>query len=148
MKALITGGAGFVGSHLTERLLEKGDEVHVIDDLSTGSIENIEPFKGRPGFHYTIETILNEPVLAELVDRVDVVFHLAAAVGTPSVSIHGRGAVEEWKPPGEIHVALRSEDSIPAHVSPIDVAQAAAKLVAASGSGITIKEISPSGSSG
>ncbi len=81
MKALITGGAGFVGSHLTERLLEGGDEVHVIDDLSTGSIENIEPFKGRPGFHYTIETIMNGPVLAEMVDRVDVVFHLAAAVG-------------------------------------------------------------------
>ena len=81
MKALITGGAGFVGSHLVERLLEGGDEVYVIDNLSTGSIENIEPFKGRPGFHYTIETILNEPVLAELVDRVDVVFHLAAAVG-------------------------------------------------------------------
>ncbi|MGD8897786.1 MAG: GDP-mannose 4,6-dehydratase [Acidobacteriota bacterium] len=81
MKALITGGAGFVGSHLTERLLESGHEVHVIDDLSTGSIENIEPFKGRAGFHYTIETIMNAPVLAELVDRVDVVFHLAAAVG-------------------------------------------------------------------
>jgi UDP-glucose 4-epimerase len=81
MKALITGGAGFVGSHLTERLLERGDEVFVIDDLSTGSIENIEPFKGQPRFHYTIETIMNAPVLAELVDRVDVVFHLAAAVG-------------------------------------------------------------------
>jgi UDP-glucose 4-epimerase len=81
MKALITGGAGFIGSHLTERLLERGDEVYVVDDLSTGSIENIEPFKGRPGFHYTIETIMNAPVLAELVDRVDVVFHLAAAVG-------------------------------------------------------------------
>ncbi|MCG6925895.1 MAG: GDP-mannose 4,6-dehydratase [Acidobacteria bacterium] len=81
MKALITGGAGFLGSHLAERLLEKGDEVHVIDDLSTGSIENIESLKGRAAFHYTIETIMNEPVLAELVDRADVVFHLAAAVG-------------------------------------------------------------------
>jgi len=81
MKALITGGAGFVGSHLAESLLARGDEVYVIDDLSTGSIENIEHLKGRDGFHYTIETILNEPVLAELVDRVDVVFHLAAAVG-------------------------------------------------------------------
>ena len=81
MKALITGGAGFLGSHLAERLLEKGEEVHVIDDLSTGSIENIESLKGHAGFHYTIETIMNEPVLAELVDRVDVVFHLAAAVG-------------------------------------------------------------------
>ena len=81
MKALITGGAGFLGSHLAERLLEKGEEVHVIDDLSTGSIENIESLKGHAGFYYTIETIMNEPVLAELVDRVDVVFHLAAAVG-------------------------------------------------------------------
>lgn len=81
MKALITGGAGFVGSHLAEALLRRGDEVYVIDDLSTGSIENIEHLKGKVGFHYAIETILNEPVLAELVDRVDVVFHLAAAVG-------------------------------------------------------------------
>jgi UDP-glucose 4-epimerase len=81
MKALITGGAGFLGSHLAERLLKRGDEVHVIDDLSTGSIENIEPLKESVGFHYTIDTIMNEPVLAEMVDRVDVVFHLAAAVG-------------------------------------------------------------------
>ena len=81
MKALITGGAGFLGSHLAELLLAGGDEVHVIDNLSTGSIENIEPLKGHDRFHYVIETIMNEPVLAELVDRVDVVFHLAAAVG-------------------------------------------------------------------
>jgi UDP-glucose 4-epimerase len=81
MRALITGGAGFLGSHLAEHLLEAGGEVHVIDNLSTGSIENIEPLKGRSGFDYTIETIMNEPVLAELVDRADVVFHLAAAVG-------------------------------------------------------------------
>jgi UDP-glucose 4-epimerase len=103
MKALITGGAGFIGSHLTERLLERSDEVYVIDDLSTGSIENIEPFKGRPGFHYTIETIMNAPVLAELVDRVDVVFHLAAAVGvrlivespvnTIETNVHGTESV-------------------------------------------------------
>ncbi len=81
MKALITGGAGFVGSHLAEALLARGDEVHVIDNLSTGSIENIEHLKAQPRFHYVIDTIMNEPVLAELVDRVDVVFHLAAAVG-------------------------------------------------------------------
>jgi UDP-glucose 4-epimerase len=81
MKALITGGAGFVGSHLAEALLVRGDEVHVIDNLSTGSIENIEHLKASPAFHYTIDTLMNEPVLAELVDRVDVVFHLAAAVG-------------------------------------------------------------------
>jgi UDP-glucose 4-epimerase len=81
MKALITGGAGFVGSHLAEALVERGDEVHVIDNLSTGSIENVEHLKRSPRFHYTIDSVLNEPVLAELVDRVDVVFHLAAAVG-------------------------------------------------------------------
>jgi UDP-glucose 4-epimerase len=81
MKALITGGAGFVGSHLAEALLGRGDEVHVIDNLSTGSIENVEHLKVNPCFHYTIDSVLNEPVLAELVDRVEVVFHLAAAVG-------------------------------------------------------------------
>jgi UDP-glucose 4-epimerase len=81
MKALITGGAGFVGSHLAEALHAEGHDVHVIDDLSTGSIENLEPLRGKPRFHYTIDSILDVPVLAELVDRADVVFHLAAAVG-------------------------------------------------------------------
>jgi UDP-glucose 4-epimerase len=81
MKALITGGAGFVGSHLCEALLEAGDEVHVIDNLSTGAIDNLAHLKPHKAFRYTIETVLNEPVLAELVDRADVVFHLAAAVG-------------------------------------------------------------------
>jgi len=81
MKALITGGAGFVGSHLAEALVARGDEVYVLDDLSTGSIENIEHLKAHPRFHYTVESVMNEPVTAELVDRVDVVFHLAAAVG-------------------------------------------------------------------
>lgn len=81
MRALITGGAGFIGSHLAEALLDAGHEVHAVDDLSTGSIENIVHLKDRPGFHYTIDTILNEPVLAEHIDWCDVVFHLAAAVG-------------------------------------------------------------------
>ena len=103
MKALITGGAGFVGSHLAEALLGRGDEVYVLDDLSTGSIENIEHLKSTPGFHYAIESILNEPVTAELVDRVDVVFHLAAAVGvrlivespvnTIETNVHGTEAI-------------------------------------------------------
>ena len=81
MKLLITGGAGFIGSHLSEALLERGDEVYVLDDLSTGSMENIDPIKDHERFHYTIENVLNTPATAEHVDRVDVVVHLAAAVG-------------------------------------------------------------------
>jgi UDP-glucose 4-epimerase len=81
MRVLITGGAGFVGSHLAEALLERGDEVFVLDNLSTGSIENITHLKPHPKFHYTIDSVTNEPVLAELIDRSDVVVHLAAAVG-------------------------------------------------------------------
>jgi nucleoside-diphosphate-sugar epimerase len=81
MKVLITGGAGFIGSHLSEALLARGDTVYVLDNLSTGSIENIEGLKEDRRFHYTIESIMNEPVVAELIDRVDVVYHLAAAVG-------------------------------------------------------------------
>jgi UDP-glucose 4-epimerase len=81
VRVLITGGAGFVGSHLCEALLERGDEVFVLDNLSTGSIENIGHLKGHPRFHYTIDTITNEPLLAELIDRCETVVHLAAAVG-------------------------------------------------------------------
>ena len=81
MRVLITGGAGFVGSHLCEELLSRGDEVFVLDNLSTGSIDNIIHLKDRPRFHYTIDTVENEAVLAELIDRCDVVVHLAAAVG-------------------------------------------------------------------
>src|SRR6476659_2072390 len=81
MRVLITGGAGFVGSHLAETLLERGDEVYVLDNLSTGSIDNIAHLKKHPRFHYVIDTVTNEPVLAELIDRCDTVVHLAAAVG-------------------------------------------------------------------
>jgi len=81
MRALITGGAGFIGSHLAEALLAAGAEVTIVDDLSTGSIENIEHLKERAKFSYTIESLANRPHLAELVDRADVIFHLAAAVG-------------------------------------------------------------------
>jgi len=81
VKALLTGGAGFVGSHLAEALLAQGHSVLVVDDLSTGSMDNIVHLKGRKGFEYVIDTVMNEPLVAELIDRADVVFHLAAAVG-------------------------------------------------------------------
>jgi UDP-glucose 4-epimerase len=81
VRFLITGGAGFIGSHLADELLERGDQVHVLDDLSTGSIDNMRHLKGRPGFEYTIDSAANGPIVAELVDGADVVFHLAAAVG-------------------------------------------------------------------
>jgi UDP-glucose 4-epimerase len=79
--ALVTGGAGFIGSHLCERLLGDGWEVFALDDLSTGSAENVEPLRDRPGFHLVVESVLSPAVVSELVHKVDVVFHLAAAVG-------------------------------------------------------------------
>ncbi|HKY19602.1 MAG TPA: GDP-mannose 4,6-dehydratase [Vicinamibacterales bacterium] len=81
MRALITGGAGFIGSHLAEALLNEGHEVDILDNLSTGSIRNVEDLKSHPKFKYVIDTLTNEPLLAELIDRNDVVFHFAAAVG-------------------------------------------------------------------
>ena len=81
MNVLVTGGAGFIGSHLAERLLDDGHRVAVIDDLSTGSIVNIDHLKSRPGFDYAIDTIFNEAALAEHIDRCDAIVHLAAAVG-------------------------------------------------------------------
>ncbi|HEX2928410.1 MAG TPA: GDP-mannose 4,6-dehydratase [Candidatus Binatia bacterium] len=81
MHYLITGGAGFIGSHLAEKLLGEGRRVTIIDDLCTGTVHNIEHLKNRPGFDYVIDTIFNRPLLAELIDDCDVVIHLAASVG-------------------------------------------------------------------
>lgn len=81
MKILITGGAGFIGSHLAEEHLKRGDEVMIIDDLSTGSIENILHLKENPRFQYHLDTVTNLRLMAELVDLSDTVYHLAAAVG-------------------------------------------------------------------
>ena len=81
MRYLITGGAGFIGSHLAERLLEKGEQVVLLDNLSTGSMENIRHLKGSDRLEYHLDGIENRQILAELVDDADVIVHLAAAVG-------------------------------------------------------------------
>jgi UDP-glucose 4-epimerase len=105
VRALITGGAWFVGSHLADRLLELGHTVLVLDNLSTGSIENISHLKGHERFSYAIDSVTNGPLLAEMIDRCDVVFHLAAAVGvkliveqpvhTIETNVHGTEVVLE-----------------------------------------------------
>ncbi|MEW5983835.1 MAG: GDP-mannose 4,6-dehydratase [Acidobacteriota bacterium] len=81
MHALITGGAGFIGSHLADALIEAGHHVSIIDNLSTGSFANIAHLKGHERFSYVIDSIDNEPLMAELIDQADMVYHLAAAVG-------------------------------------------------------------------
>ncbi len=80
-KALVTGGAGFIGSHLCESLLDEGWEVYALDDLSTGSLQNIEHLNGRGDFHLVVDSVLKPAVVNELVHKCDVVYHLAAAVG-------------------------------------------------------------------
>ena len=81
MRILITGGAGFIGSHLAERFLKDGHHVYVIDDLSTGSFDNIAHLKSTSRFTYTIDTVFNRSLVGELVDSCEIVYHLAAAVG-------------------------------------------------------------------
>jgi UDP-glucose 4-epimerase len=85
IKALITGGAGFIGSHLAEQLLDRGQEVTIIDNLSTGQFENIAHLEKRIGFHFAIEDIRNTTVMDRLVSECDVIYHLAAAVGVFSI---------------------------------------------------------------
>ena len=80
-KALVTGGAGFIGSHLSELLLDEGHEVWVLDDLSTGSLDNVEHLRDRPGFHLVVDSVLHWSAVNELVYKCDIVYHLAAAVG-------------------------------------------------------------------
>jgi UDP-glucose 4-epimerase len=85
MKYLITGGAGFIGSHLCEYLLLQGHQVTALDDLSTGSLENIKPIQTNPGFQLVAGTVLNRSVLENLVSQADIVCHLAAAVGVKNI---------------------------------------------------------------
>ena len=85
MKILITGGAGFIGSHLADLLLEMGDEVFVIDDLSTGTLRNIKHLQENPQFHFVVDTVLHEAVMNELVFKCDEVYHMAAVVGVKQI---------------------------------------------------------------
>ena len=88
MKVLVTGGAGFIGSHLSERLIEMGEEVYVIDNLWTGKLSNISHLQSNRNFHLIVDTILNESVMNELIFKVDQIYHLAAAVGVKNVMDH------------------------------------------------------------
>ncbi|NLG26891.1 MAG: NAD-dependent epimerase/dehydratase family protein [Chloroflexi bacterium] len=94
MRALITGGCGFIGSHLAEALLARGDAVTVVDNLSTGRFENIAALVDRPGFQFVIENITNEPVMDRLVSECDLVCHLAAAVGVELIIRDPVGVIE------------------------------------------------------
>jgi UDP-glucose 4-epimerase len=121
MRVLITGGAGFIGSHLADAYLARGDEVFALDDLSTGSVENIRHLKAHPRFHYTIDSVHRASVVAELVDECDLVFHLAAAVGvklivespvrTIETNVHGTEVVlaQASKKKKKVFVASTSE---------------------------------------
>jgi UDP-glucose 4-epimerase len=122
MRALITGGAGFIGSHLAEALLNAGHRVAVLDDLSTGRLENIEPLMSRPGFTFTIDSVRNESVLNPLIDEADVIFHLAAAVGvrlvvekpvhTIETNVHGTESVLRRASEGDKLVLVASTSEV------------------------------------
>ncbi len=94
MHVLITGGAGFIGSHLADLYLFQGEKVTIIDDLSTGSLSNIEHLRVHKNFHFAIETIMNETVMDRLISECDVIFHLAAAVGVELIINHQVQAIE------------------------------------------------------
>ena len=94
MKILVTGGAGFIGSNLCDLLISRGEQVQVIDDLSTGSLENIVHLAGNPDFNYHIDSILNAELMDELICKCDCVVHLAAAVGVKYVLENPLSSIE------------------------------------------------------
>jgi len=94
MKVLITGAAGFIGSHLTDALLNLGHDVTIIDDLSTGKMENFEHVRKFPNFHFAIETVMNETVMDRLVSECDMIYHLASAVGVKLIVNHPVEVIE------------------------------------------------------
>jgi UDP-glucose 4-epimerase len=122
MRILITGGAGFIGSHLAERLVKEGDYVTVIDDLSTGSIDNIAHLKPCRSFSYAIESVFNASVVQELVDGADLIFHFAAAVGvrfivespvrTIETNVHGTEVVLRAAAKKKKHVVIASTSEV------------------------------------
>ncbi|MFQ5706549.1 MAG: GDP-mannose 4,6-dehydratase [bacterium] len=94
MKILITGGAGFIGTHLADALLQRGNEVTIVDDLSTGKMENFAHVRNYPNFHFVIETVLNETVMDRLVSECDMIYHLASAVGVQLIVNHPVEVIE------------------------------------------------------
>jgi UDP-glucose 4-epimerase len=122
MRVLITGGAGFIGSHLAEALLLRGDDVVVLDDLSTGRLENIAHLTAWPGFSYTIGSVTHERLVTDLMDQCDVVFHLAAAVGvrlvmsepvhTIETNVHGTETVLRQAVRGKKRVVVASTSEV------------------------------------
>lgn len=122
MRVLITGGAGFIGSHLADHLLARGHHVWAVDDLSTGSMNNIKHLRNHPRWEFRAESIMNAPLLAELVDECDVIFHLAAAVGvrlivespahTIKTNIRGTEIVLELAAKKKKHVVIASTSEV------------------------------------
>lgn len=122
MKVLITGGAGFIGSHLAEKLLADSAEVIAIDDLSTGSLKNIEPFKTNPNFSFVLDNVRNRKTMYVLMEQCDIVYHLAAAVGvqliadqpvrTIETNIHGTEIVLEIANKFSTKVMLASSSEV------------------------------------
>jgi UDP-glucose 4-epimerase len=117
VKFLITGGAGFVGSHLADELLARGHRVHALDDLSSGAIENIRHLKEHVGFQYTIDSCFNGHVVAELVDEVDAIFHLAAAVGVRLIVDSPLQAIETNVHGAEIVLAHAAKKKRPVFIA-------------------------------
>jgi UDP-glucose 4-epimerase len=117
VRVLITGGAGFIGSHLAEALVAHGHHVHVIDDLSTGSIDNIQGLKSSPCFSYTIDSCHDARLVAELVDAADCVFHLAAAVGVQLIVDSPVRTIETNVHTTEIVLAQASKKSRPVFIA-------------------------------
>jgi len=94
MNVLITGGAGFIGSHLAESLIEKGDRVYVVDNLSTGRLENLANLQGHPRFSLIIDSILNEKLILDVINKCDIIYHLAAAVGVKYIMENRLNAIQ------------------------------------------------------